>query len=379
MMSIDSMSNSTGILNKPVMEQLTISKRFRNAVVEYQRLESSGERNDSVLYQTQLSKLVHELKLITSIVEELHLFSDNEGIEEVSVKYLPFLNCEFYLGGCYTNGNVVVDGTSPLGISKSASLNLARLHLIQFLVRLQAYNLLSKAQSGLINLFKELYNPTLAEIITTNPTTRRQEKIENYKLEKELRGKLSILDDYYSSNNADDDLENFDEEIVSKIYTDQLRLHILNAFGKLESLTMELQVISNKSEAPPTRPQTDSRVPSRENDYGYTSRLETLPLYGKEISDLLSKQGKILQPFTITSKKQQLKDKVFGTGQVLPSMSVEEYLDYELANGKMVSEEVQGKNESDSDDEDDELEKRQWDDWKDDNPKGAGNTKANIG
>lgn len=379
MMSIDSMSNSTGILNKPVMEQLTISKRFRNAVVEYQRLESSGERNDSVLYQTQLSKLVHELKLITSIVEELHLFSDNEGIEEVSVKYLPFLNGEFYLGGCYANGNVVMDGTSPLGISKSASLNLARLHLIQFLVRLQAYNLLSKAQSERINSFKELYNPTLAEIITTNPTTRRQEKIENYKLEKELRGKLSILDDHYSSNNADDDLETFDEEIVSKIYTDQLRLHVLNAFGKLESLTMELQVIANKSEVPPPHPQTDSRVPSRENDYGYTSRLETLPLYGKEISDLLSKQGKILQPFTITSKKQQLKDKVFGTGQVLPSMSVEEYLDYELANGKMVSEEVQGKNESDSDDEDDELEKRQWDDWKDDNPKGAGNTKANIG
>lgn len=379
MMSIDSMSNSTEILNKPVMEQLTISKRFRNAVVEYQRLESSGERNDSVLYQTQLSKLVHELKLITSIVEELHLFSDNEGIEEVSVKYLPFLNGEFYLGGCYANGNVVMDGTSPLGISKSASLNLARLHLIQFLVRLQAYNLLSKAQSERINSFKELYNPTLAEIITTNPTTRRQEKIENYKLEKELRGKLSILDDHYSSNNADDDLETFDEEIVSKIYTDQLRLHVLNAFGKLESLTMELQVIANKSEVPPPRPQTDSRVPSRENDYGYTSRLETLPLYGKEISDLLSKQGKILQPFTITSKKQQLKDKVFGTGQVLPSMSVEEYLDYELANGKMVSEEVQGKNESDSDDEDDELEKRQWDDWKDDNPKGAGNTKANIG
>lgn len=379
MMSIDSMSNSTGILNKPVMEQLTISKRFRNAVVEYQRLESSGERNDSVLYQTQLSKLVHELKLITSIVEELHLFSDNEGIEEVSVKYLPFLNGEFYLGGCYANGNVVMDGTSPLGISKSASLNLARLHLIQFLVRLQAYNLLSKAQSERINSFKELYNPTLAEIITTNPTTRRQEKIENYKLEKELRGKLSILDDHYSSNNADDDLETFDEEIVSKIYTDHLRLHVLNAFGKLESLTMELQVIANKSEVPPPRPQTDSRVPSRENDYGYTSRLETLPLYGKEISDLLSKQGKILQPFTITSKKQQLKDKVFGTGQVLPSMSVEEYLDYELANGKMVSEEVQGKNESDSDDEDDELEKRQWDDWKDDNPKGAGNTKANIG
>jgi len=49
----------------------------------------------------------------------------------------------------------------------------------------------------------------------------------------------------------------------------------------------------------------------------------------------------------------------------------------------MMKEEVKDVNkESDYEsDEDDEaqLEKRRWDDWKDENPKGAGNMKANIG
>lgn len=67
-------------------------------------------------------------------------------------------------------------------------------------------------------------------------------------------------------------------------------------------------------------------------------------------------------------------------------MTVEEYLDYELANGKMLKDEVKdnnpaNKDDNDSDTEDSEAEeeKRRWDDWKDENPKGAGNMKANIG
>ena len=36
-------------------------------------------------------------------------------------------------------------------------------------------------------------------------------------------------------------------------------------------------------------------------------------------------------------------------------------------------------NDSDTEDSEAEEEKRRWDDWKDENPKGAGNMKANIG
>ena len=71
-----------------------------------------------------------------------------------------------------------------------------------------------------------------------------------------------------------------------------------------------------------------------DDDYGFTTKLESIPKISYQVSDLINKQGKILQPFTITSQRQKLKEKVFGTGQILPSMTVEEYLDYELANGK---------------------------------------------
>ena len=141
---------------------------------------------------------------------------------------------------------------------------------------------------------------------------------------------------------------------------------------------MELEVLKkmpapNKNPKPPQKEQPIDPT-------GYTTKLEVVPGKKQPISSLLSKQGKILQPFTITANKNELRNKVFGTGQVLPSMSVEEYLDYELANGKVAAEEVKNeKNDQDTDDSDEELEKRQWDDWKDDNPKGMGNTGANLG
>ncbi|CAI5759278.1 unnamed protein product [Candida verbasci] len=139
---------------------------------------------------------------------------------------------------------------------------------------------------------------------------------------------------------------------------------------------MEIKVISNK----PVQ-KTDIRERERTSDpTGFTTRLESRPgLNSGKISDFLSKQGKILKPFTITNK-QDLQKKVFGTGQMLPSMTVEEYLDYELANGKMMKEEQpQAEKFSEDEDSDDELEKRRWDDWKDENPKGSGNMGANIG
>lgn len=271
------------------------------------------------------------------------------------------------------------------------NITIAKSKLVHFIAQLDNYGeVLSKSQSSRVNSFKEIYNPTYDELVSySNPALKRADKIENYKLEKELKGKLQILNDYYNQNSEkgeeeDDSMfERFDEEIVKAIYIDQLRLYSISAFNNLELLSMELQVLSNRPKQRITEidPPKSKEEPSMENDYGYTSKLESLPFNNKsKISDLISKQGKILQPFTITSNKQDLKLKVFGTGQVLPSMSVEEYLDYELANGKMMKEEVKDeKNDSDSDNSDEELEKRQWDDWKDDNPKGSGNMKANLG
>ncbi|KAK6454818.1 TAP42-like protein [Scheffersomyces xylosifermentans] len=375
----------------------TVAERYREAIRLYRKQGESVERKDSVSYQRQVASLIQQFKLIRSIVEELNLFSDNERIEEVNTNYLPFLNINYYLGTLYLNSMTdpkargAISEVDPVEF-RSENLQAAKMCLISYIIQIQQYGLLGKTQSDRVNSVKDTFNPTLAELQPTNMAEKRQEKIENYKLEKQLNSKLEVLDDYYDRNadNEDEDkteFSRFDEDTIRAIYIDQIRLFALNTFSFMETLIMELHVLSNR---PPKEQRNTLKQPedsrqnnSKDNDYGFTTRLEQLPNHKKAISELVSKQGKILQPFTITSNKQQIKDKVFGTGQVLPSMTVEEYLDYELANGKMMKEEVKDKknegSDSDEDDSDAELEKRNWDDWKDENPKGSGNMGGNIG
>lgn len=386
--------------NKENKNDRTVSERYRNAIGKFQSIFNGspgfGDRKDSLKYQTNVGDLIKEFTLIQLIVDRLDLFSDNESLNEINVSYIQFINLDYYLGLLYSDylwnpkTGQAPEASDPIEF-KEMNITIAKSKLVRFIAQLDNYGeVLSKSQSSRVNSFKEIYNPTYDELVTySNPGLKRADKIENYKLEKELKGKLQILNDYYNQNSEkgeeeDDSMfERFDEEIVKAIYIDQLRLFSISAFNNLELLSMELQVLSNRPKQRITEidPPKSKEEPSMENDYGYTSKLESLPFKNKsKISDLISKQGKILQPFTITSNKQDLKLKVFGTGQVLPSMSVEEYLDYELANGKMMKEEVKDeKNDSDSDNSDEELEKRQWDDWKDDNPKGSGNMKANLG
>lgn len=386
--------------NKENKNDRTVSERYRNAIGKFQSIFNGspgfGDRKDSLKYQTNVGDLIKEFTLIQLIVDRLDLFSDNESLNEINVSYIQFINLDYYLGLLYSDylwnpkTGQAPEASDPIEF-KEMNITIAKSKLVRFIAQLDNYGeVLSKSQSSRVNSFKEIYNPTYDELVSySNPALKRADKIENYKLEKELKGKLQILNDYYNQNSEkgedeDDSMfERFDEEIVKAIYIDQLRLFSISAFNNLELLSMELQVLSNRPKQRITEidPPKSKEEPSMENDYGYTSKLESLPLKNKsKISDLISKQGKILQPFTITSNKQDLKLKVFGTGQVLPSMSVEEYLDYELANGKMMKEEVKDeKNDSDSDNSDEELEKRQWDDWKDDNPKGSGNMKANLG
>lgn len=350
--------------------QLTIAQRLKLGIAHYTHLvEQSDERHDSAKFQLKILNLIIEFLLLKSIVENLTLFSDNEHIDEVNPSYIPFLNIDYYLSKLYS-ASLFDKGKKEILISnKRPNLVLAKLSLVDYLKTLQNYALLPATYPKNFDFAQDS--------LQQDPATRRKEKIENFKKAKELRIKLEILDS--------DDFKSFDESLIKEIYLDQIKYLSLDAISSLESLNMEIELLSSVpenftrlTEISDSRSNLDSKKSI--SDYGYTTKLEKNPQSKSKVSDLLSKQGKILQPFTITSKS-QLKSKVFGTGQVLPSMSVEEYLDYELANGKMASADNSKKIESDDEEynSDDELEKRLWDDWKDDNPKGSGNMGANIG
>lgn len=372
----------------------TVTEKFHLALRRYEDyVRDSGDfsgRKNTADYQTQLLGLIKEFRIIAIIVSHLGLFSDNEGIDEMAVSYVPFLNVDYYLATLYQNlmvdaqsvGEVQIDGL----LHKVENLRSAQDYLASYFVVLSNYSLLNKEQNERFRAYKASENPSIDDILSNqerNPAALRAQKIANFKAEKELSAKVQLLHSRYGfdGEEAQKEFGALDEDSAKKLFLDEVALFALKGFSLLDLISMELAVLKNMPTEPlaPKGPVKESEK-KLDDSTGYTTRLEVVPGKKQPISALLSKQGRVLQPFTITSSKQELRQKVFGTGQVLPSMTVEEYLDYELANGKMAAtEENNNKDQNDWEDSDEEREKREWDDWKDDNPKGSGNTGANIG
>ncbi|OBA22928.1 TAP42-like protein [Metschnikowia bicuspidata var. bicuspidata NRRL YB-4993] len=377
---------------------LTVRQRLNLIVKSCAFIENSTERQDSASFQERVFDVLKQLSMLQSITLSLSLFSSNEQLNEINTSYLPFAALLYYEAILYPKlfidpkENIDSDSVDIL-LFKPRNLKTAKVKNLEYLTLVDSFrDILSPEQLSILNSFKKSYNPSNEDILaaTGDPALRRASKIASYKLEKDLLGKVVALDEYYANfgdrDGADEDLlQKMDEDTVRSLYENQLRLFSVNAFKNLELIAMELQVLESRDSQQDIRATEDIRVQKMPlvDRFEYTSRLESDPTKQKDIADLISKLGKILQPFVITGSREKLRSSVFGTGQVLPSMSIEEYLDYELANGKMASNDAKdsqmGDSDDNTDDSDEEIRKREWDDWKDENPKGSGNMKANMG
>ena len=126
----------------------------------------------------------------------------------------------------------------------------------------------------------------------------------------------------------------------------------------------------------------DTRDRSNRNGDSYSERLDQPESFmnGKG-GPILDKDGKPLKPFTLLDNRQRLRNGVFKPDHTLPTMTIDEYLDEEKRRGGMIDGggEQSGRpaeaNEDDLQKADLETMKaREWDEYKESNPKGSGNT-----
>ncbi|KAI0464677.1 hypothetical protein LJB42_002297 [Komagataella kurtzmanii] len=333
------------------MSELPLSKQFQSALKGVNNIANSNLRKDSTEFSLKLEQIIHQLDNVKSSILRLALFSINETIEEIATKHIQYLSIDYYIASCL---ELNMDRKS-----RAKTLKSSQKFYLQFLHSLDNYEILDKSQSQLLEHFKDPYNPTLEELRPSDPTQRREYKIENFKQEKALNERLKIIDQ----------VDNLDDEVVRQVYIDQLKLFALKALQSYEGNMLELEVLKNIFE--PKIEEEDH--PDEVLPFEYTDKLETLK------SPLVSKQGRVLKPFTIVSDRNQLRSKVYGTGQVLPSMTVEELVEQELQNGGMVKPQQPQDNYEEAEDTDkyhdqETYKARQWDEFKEANPKGSGNT-----
>lgn len=166
------------------------------------------------------------------------------------------------------------------------------------------------------------------------------------------------------------------------MYLTEIESYANRTFQSLDLVTQELNILSQARFATSETVQhpPDSRDNDRKAGDGYSDRLDGPLAQARRGGPLLSTSGKPLQPFTLTDKRTQLRDGVFRPGHNLPTMSIDEYLEEERRRGGII--EGGGNNapapEIDEDNmalaDAETIKAREWDEFKESNPKGSGNT-----
>ena len=148
-------------------------------------------------------------------------------------------------------------------------------------------------------------------------------------------------------------------------------------------IAQELKILALMPPTPPAGPPIpDQRDGRSRNDDVYSERLDPSHLLNNPTGGpLLSEEGKPLKPFRLLNGRQRLRNGVFKPDHSLPTMTIEEYLAEEKRRGGIIERggaqsgvpaEV---DEDDLDKADQETMKaRDWDEFKEQNPKGSGNT-----
>ncbi|KAJ9222227.1 hypothetical protein DTO169C6_5356 [Paecilomyces variotii] len=341
---------------------------FEDAKATKQALESAAETNTDS-YRSEVNAAIAKFEECRQLVSQLSLFSRNESLDDVATGDLQYLTVDYLLAELLQRS---------YSSDREALLRRALQYYESFLARLEDYDLLSPSDKKLYERYAE--DPKSFTLAPMNDAAARREvKVNRFREEKELKQKLEYLSQNQSRLQNDDD-------IPRQLYLAEIQLYVHHTFQSLDMLVQELSMLSMMRNAPKPAESQHSDDPRKRNDAdktGYSDRLDPSLahlLQNGRAGPLLSRDGKPLQPFTLTDRRTQLRQGVFKPSHNLPTMTIEDYLEEEKRRGGIIEGGEQSGVAPEPDE--DNLEKadeetmkaRAWDEFKEENPRGSGNT-----
>ncbi|CAG8611000.1 13230_t:CDS:2 [Funneliformis mosseae] len=260
----------------------------------------------------------------------------------------PFLLVEAYLGDLTTK---LADG------DRMQILNKSKKHFEQFLRNIELHEILKEEDRKLI---EEQSNGT-----TKNAAKKREEKIARYKREKETKMKLETLQQRLPSI-GDNDKDEFSRKYILIL----IDLFIHKSMEQLFSIKQEFELLDQMRKI---------QEQSGPSSFVGLANDNKVNISKGSSGPLLTKDGKPLRPFVITNQREAIREQVFRPGWRLPTMTIDEYLEQEAARGNIISGGGQTPKNKEIDDNDEHaideetLKAREWDEFKDANPRGWGN------
>jgi hypothetical protein len=348
-------------------------------------------------------KAVQILEEIQKDVHSLSLFSSNETLEDVSTKSIPFLSLEHYMAMSLVNlpagpGAMV---QRKMNILQSLSL------WGQFLERCEALEVLSKEETKEYHdLLEEQQHYTNedeststvdrklplapsrdAKIARFKAKQQRQKEIERLKALGERRKRCAVGDE--------DEMDGHDQDSLNRsVALAELDICKVDALENWSQSQRELPMIEMMVKMEVERQKMAKHAGNDStNQNGDIDPRRPPPGKGLQVTHITKTASGQLQ-----FKRDEIRSKVFRPGWSQPTMSLEELGEREYQQA-MEREERQKQAEANRINEPKRYEDlvrdgmednpdlvdssakldREWDDWKDQNPRGSGNKMANRG
>ncbi|KAK2606089.1 Type 2A phosphatase-associated protein 42 [Conoideocrella luteorostrata] len=340
---------------------------FQEAESKRQSLESLPATSPT--YASELNEVLSQYASLVNQIHSLALFSPNEAVEDIATSSLPYLLVN------HTIAELVQRTPFSGPRHRRVVLRSARDSYERFLSLADDYGFVSGPYAKLLERYRDDEERFAVVPSGADMTAKREAKIAGFKAEKGLREKLALL-------KRNPGYVHRDEELVREVYLVDVQWRIHKAFEGLDSLNRELDMLKM---APEGGGIEDGGVrPDKVEEFDPTLRLDQPLRKGLNTGGpLLSQQGKPLQPFTLVGGRTDLAKGVFRPGHNLPTMSIDEYLEEEKRRGGILEGGTDPPkkvvDEDDMDAVDREMYKaREWDDYKDENRRGTGNT-LNMG
>ncbi|EGR34412.1 protein phosphatase 2A regulatory B subunit, B56 family, putative [Ichthyophthirius multifiliis] len=327
-----------------------ISEEFTKLQKRYFTYEEAGSDQGIVSYEGTISDFS---KLQKQIISN-SLFSANESLEEIQPENLKYLLLPFYMGQVY--GKIIKERLNKLEFSQ--------VYLSEYLKLLNHYDLVPK---DLKKYWKNLSDDG-------NYSITRDEKIQSFKDQKALENKLNNLEKLN------------DEKDAKETIFIQMKICMYKAIDTLRSNIQEIEILQYK-EAIEKDPKLKAEHEKQMSKPLPKPKMVQIAKPDEKSTPYMfdSKQGKYICDGCVQpGLRQELQRQVFTPGTTMPTVTLDQLADLEIANMKKQEEaqkqaEIQKKKQEDEDSDRDSAadqkqeEKRYWDDWKDENEKGAGN------
>ncbi|POR39631.1 Uncharacterized protein TPAR_00180 [Tolypocladium paradoxum] len=351
----------------PSDEPQSLRAVFEDAEAKRHALETSPDAT-SPAYAAAVDAALALYGRVLEQISAVALFSPNEGVEDLATGSLPYLLTSFHAAE-------VVQRTPFTGPAQRVlTLRRARAAYERFLGLVDAYGLVAPPYDALLEQYRADAGGFAVVPPGSDAAARRDGKIAGFRAEKALRDRIAYLkaNPGYAGRG--------DDEIVREVHLLSVAHGIHATFQALDSLNRELPLLA---QAPSSNDHPSAHSSTTADDAD--TRLDQ-PLRAATSRDgpLLSQTGRPLQPFTLVGSRADRARGVFRPGHNLPTMSIDEYLEEERRRGGILEGGTDPPSKVVVDDDDmdavdrETYKARDWDDFKDENPRGSGNT-LNMG